>query len=492
MWTFSSVKRASAASVAVTIIQSLIVTLIIVAGLYPGAVETRPEISLQPLCWAIVGMFLWSVWSWYVVTRSVFDWYLIFLLAATIFNGGQAFLEVLHLNRYGLLDGKFSPDTLMRTLYMVLLALSSFHLGALIAAKPGGYRRNLFHLDLIAPETVTSMRVVGMVLLLVSVPSVILLTKEAIDVVQTHGYFGLYQVEAASGWPNGISRALAGFLVAGALLLLAVSRDSVGIRYFTAAIVLIYAVVYFFLGSRHESTAILLATAWVWHRQIRPISPTLLVGCGLGMVFVVFPLISATRDRSGTERASVSFLSEQFGTLESPAVGAIQEMGATMMTVAHTYELVPSSHGFEHGASYGYAVLTLFPNLFWDIHPTIASEIPGEWLTWEVDPEFASQGGGLGYSFIAEAYLNFGWYGVPIIMLIGGLLWGRLVSVVNQSHSPEFAVFIATMANFVLFYARAELAVIIRNAAWYALLPYLAVILLNQLQRANRHRLAWA
>ncbi|MFO0916753.1 MAG: O-antigen polysaccharide polymerase Wzy [Planctomycetaceae bacterium] len=486
MWMNQPLRRAGAVSVAVTMAQLLIVVLLSSFGVFSSNVEFTAEMSIQPLCWAIVLMFLWSIWSWYLVTRNLFDWYLIFLTAVTVFNGGQAFLEVFHLNRHGLLDGKFSTDTLMHTLYMVLLGLSSLHLGALLAAKPASVRRIPLHLLPISPESTTSMRLVGMGLLLISVPCVFLLTKEAVEIVLTHGYFGLYQADAVSGWPLGMTRALAGFLIPGALFLLTISRDSLGIRYFTVGVIVMYAAVYFFLGSRHEATAILVAAAWIWHRQIRPISPVLLTSCALGLVFVVFPLISITRDRSGSERTSMSYLSEQFSNMDSPAVAAIQEMGGTMMTEAHTYELVPSQRGFDMGASYGYAALALFPNLFWDIHPTVKSEMPGKWLTWEVDPYFASQGGGLGYSLISEAYLNFGWYGVPIVMLITGFVWGRLVSAVNHNRSPEYAVLIASMANFVLFYARSESALILRSLIWYAVLPYFAVLALNSVQRLYR------
>ena len=66
------------------------------------------------------------------------------------------------------------------------------------------------------------------------------------------------------------------------------------------------------------------------------------------------------------------------------------------------------------------------PNLFWDIHPTIARGLACDWITETVDPFADLVGGGLGYSFIAEAYLNFGWFGVPIVTGIIGFLFGNL------------------------------------------------------------------
>ena len=76
-------------------------------------------------------------------------------------------------------------------------------------------------------------------------------------------------------------------------------------------------------------------------------------------------------------------------------------------------QLRPRWRDYEMGVGYAYAISTLFPNLFWKIHPAMEHELPSSWLTWQVDPYTASQGGGLGFSFIAEAYFNFGYIGVP-------------------------------------------------------------------------------
>jgi hypothetical protein len=184
----------------------------------------------------------------------------------------------------------------------------------------------------------------------------------------------------------------------------------------------------------------------------------------------------------------MNHLVEKYTSLENPAIAAVHEMGGSMMTVAHTINLVPASHDFEWGAGYGYALLTLFPNLFWKIHPTVARKIPSAWLIWQVDPYTAEQGGGLGYSFIAEAYLNFGWLGVPIVMLLGGYLVGRGVRWADRSRRADRIAMTAAAACFLVFYVRAELAVVLRGVMWYACFPYFAVVMLNYTQQALARR----
>src|SRR5262249_25008661 len=157
-----------------------------------------------------------------------------------------------------------------------------------------------------------------------------------------------------------------------------------------------------------------------------------------------------------------------------------------------TIDLVPGSHGHEWGVGYGYALLTVFPNLFWDIHPTIARKLPCDWLIWQVDPYTAELGGTLGYSFIAEAYLNFGWLGAPFVMILGGYAGSRIMRWADRSRRADRAALTAAAACFLVFSVRGELAVVLRGLLWYACLPYCAVLILNYTQHALGHRpIAW-
>ncbi len=455
--------------------------------LYP-LLNVQPEILLGTQCWTIAGLYFWSVWSWYRVTHRLFDWYLIFLSAAYIFNAGHVFLEVLHLNEFGILDGEFSATTVMQTLYLVQLSLAALHWGALEGVgKLSPAAAGSYVMTVTPAETLVSLRLVGCALLLIAAPFAAMLMIEAMQIVLSGGYFALYQQEMPTGLGAG-PKVLSTFLIPGVLFLLAASRESRPLRLSAILIVLGYAAINFFLGVRHEAAVLLVAFAWLWDRQVRPLNITWLLAGGAFTVMVVFPLVAATRNVSGSDRISMEFLIDQFTTLENPAVAAVHEMGGSMNTVAHTLELVPSSHDFEWGAGYGYAWLTLFPNLFWDVHPSIARKIPSSWLIWEVDPYTAEQGGGLGYSFLAEAYLNFGWLGLVPVMIVFGYLGGKAVRWGDQHGHAERAALLAAAFSFLVFFVRAELAVVLRGVIWYAAVPYCAVRILTLTQHALGQR----
>jgi hypothetical protein len=117
------------------------------------------------------------------------------------------------------------------------------------------------------------------------------------------------------------------------------------------------------------------------------------------------------------------------------------------------------------------------PNLFWDTHPTIVHGTASDWLMQTVDPSGAKQQGGLGYSCIAEAYLNFGWTGVPVIMGLVGFGISRLATMGSQGDRRRLAM-IATVTAFVLKFPRDEASSMVRAIVWYSWLPYAAATMI--------------
>jgi oligosaccharide repeat unit polymerase len=94
-----------------------------------------------------------------------------------------------------------------------------------------------------------------------------------------------------------------------------------------------------------------------------------------------------------------------------------------------------------------------------------------------VDPWSAAHGGGLGFSFIAEAYVNFGPFGPLVMMFVFGLLLVRLTSWADCTRNPGRLALAAIVLAFILRLPRDEMTAIIRPIVWYGVLPYLLAIL---------------
>lgn len=443
--------------------------------------DFQSESLIYPACLFLVALTIWSFWSWQRLTKSLFDPYILFFLAAVVFNGGQAFLEVFHLNKDGILEGTFSSEILLKTLFIVILGLATFHLGALLSAttsKVNSPKQSCSEKKASLPTTQDNCRIVGWALLTISFFPTVLVVKDAILIVLNSGYAALYQQEDATSF-NAAPRVLADFLIPSTLFLLAGSKGRRNDRVVPGITVVIYSLSTLFLGERNKAVMSLIAFAWLWHHLIRPFSKTFLLSVASLIVFIICPLVAATRGIAGQDRLSIGFLLDNFSSIDNPVIASVSEMGASMMTVAYTLELVPSVRGFDMGVGYLYALLTLVPNFFWKIHPTIARGIPDSWLVEEVNPGLASLGGSLGFSFIAEAYLNFGWFGAPIALGVIGFFFVKLTLWAVKSDDPARMAMIASFLSSFLFYARADAALVVRSLIWYSLIPYLGVCALS-------------
>ncbi len=451
-------------------------TLVVLGIINPFLHNFRPDSAIYGLSLLLLLSFVWVVWSWWLLKRSLFDPYILFLFSMMAFNAGHAILQVFGLNEIGPLDGKFLQTTVIETLFLVAVSLLTFHLGGVLAVsshpdpKPDS-----------EPASTRAIRIVGWVLIVISFPFSLLAIRDALLIVLAGGYASLFQQEADIGIAAG-PQILASFLVPGALFLLSGSKDRRADIIVSAIVVVSYALVQLFLGRRSVAALSLVAYAWLWHRRIRPLSASPLMGVLLVILFVTMPLVRAIRNLPGQERLSAAYMVEVFFSIENPTVAAVHEVGSSMQTIAYTLEFVPYIRAYEYGAGYGYALLALIPNLFWDIHPAVVNQ-PSRWLVQTVAPFLAAQGGGLGYSLIAEAYLNFGWFGAPIVVGVIGFLYAKLVLWGDRSDRPARLAMLAAFLSFFLMYARSDATGILRFLVWYSLLPYLAVQVLTQRSR---------
>jgi oligosaccharide repeat unit polymerase len=429
---------------------------------------------------------IWCVWSWWAMTRSWFNPYTIFFLSAALFNAGHAILEVFQLNPDGLLGELFSLETTVATLILVTLGLAFFHLGALVSALIANARGS-------APErpgtsTRTTDRVIGAVgwsLLAISLPLSVLTAVGSLSVVMSGGYIALYQQNAAIGI-DAAPKLVADFLIPAAILILAASRQrGVGV-WVALGVIGANAAVQLFLGYRAFAIWPLLAGVWAYHRLVRPLPRFLLLGTAAFLMFVVFPLVPVTRNISGSDRDSAAVLWESYRSIDNPMISTISEIGGTMQTVAYTIDLVPAVRPFDGGVGYLYALTTVVPNVFGQgVHPA-TGHASHEWLAWAVDPAIASEGGGLGYSFIAEAFLNFGWLGAPVAMGVIGFGLATLFLWADRTGDRLNIALAAILLAFLSHFARGESTDIIRPFVWYGLGPYIVIATLSALATERR------
>lgn len=135
---------------------------------------------------------------------------------------------------------------------------------------------------------------------------------------------------------------------------------------------------------------------------------------GAGAVLVLAPAVKLARN-----------LERSFGEAirEVHPLSLLHESGGSFRTLVHTVELVDA--GAEPrwgGRSYLQSLDRIVPNVSATRRTVGAgSELgPNAWLSARVDPGAHARGGGLGFSAVAEPYLNFGAAGVVVVFLLLG------------------------------------------------------------------------
>lgn len=481
----------------VVVTQVFIIIALISASFLYQRFYFEPHSLIYPSCVVLFALTFWSFCSWKIFTKNWLDPYTIFLAGVSLFNSGQAILEVFHLNKNGFLrdtPGGFGDNTvfhsdeiILKALFLVTLSIASLHLGAMlsIGKEEESFSQQKSKRKVVSP-TQREIGRVGWTLQAISFLPAISVTKDALILSLTKGYEALYQQDFATG-VEAAPLLLANFIVPAAFFIIAGSKGKIRICRASAIIIIIYSITQLLIGRRREGTTTVIALAWIWNNLVRPLPKALLLVVSSLFVFLALPLIAATRVGNASDRLSLDALQHALAGIDNPVVASIAEMGFTMNTVAWTIELVPSTRDFSMGVTYFYAFLAIIPKLYGDLHPTQTQPYgtPSAWLVEKISPAFAQRGGGYGISFIAEAFLNFGWFGTPIVVGVIGFLLGKLTISATKSGEPLTIAALASLLAFFIPYARDETSLIVRPLVWYVLIPYLWVSKLSSLRVKN-------
>jgi oligosaccharide repeat unit polymerase len=445
-----------------------VATLVMLFGLWFH--EAQATVLTWGLCAFFTLHFIWCVWSWRVVTGRWLDAYTLFFASFCLFSGGQFFLETFDLNRNGILGEAFSVETTNRTILLVITAAAAYHFGGTLQCLRNS---RCPHVSTRRPSEASfclkSVSYLGLAFLAVSVPTVMYTLVNAAQYAAANGYLAIYQQDQLVGASNW-QALVATFFVPGIVFTFASLHKSpraIGICW---AMVLAFQGILLFIGARGAALIACVPMVLLHHSLVKRIRAIYLVG-GAVVVLAMLPLIGQTRDQS---------LAARFDRLDdlltdNPFVAVISEMGRSANTIAYTLDLVPANREFDYGVGYGYAAFTVFPNLFWDLHPSTKRGTYSDWLVWTVEADSARRSVGLGFSAIAEAYANFSIIGPSIIGAILGLGLGGIVFWARTADEPFPIALEMIVLSVLLVFPRGETCAVCRPLVWFGVIPYLLV-----------------
>ncbi len=178
-------------------------------------------------------------------------------------------------------------------------------------------------------------------------------------------------------------------------------------------------------------------------------------------VLLILPLLRTGRESPLNERFSqLSF--KDFNILDGPA-----EMGMSIRPLVETADLI-GARDFRWGKTYLLGVAGIVPNLAlrWEASTTEPEDQlpPSHWITAMVDPWTYKNYGGMGFSAIAEPYMNFGLFGVILYFafLAFFLVWLEQLSALNSYTLAAWALILGPL----LWTTRNDSSNFFRPAVW--------------------------
>jgi hypothetical protein len=349
----------------------------------------------------------------------------------------------------------FTPYGLSRSIALIDYSIVAFHIGIILALSRK--RQRLLFSQTVTETEDKNVYVGGCGLLAVGI-AIFIVGLIGLDPL---GYFRLtysetYRLRAESDprlFGSGMTVAFIGLSIAAA----GASRR----RFRVVSIVgAVWLASLMYLGFRGPTVIAALIVYIIARKKGLRISPLLSIAAA-ALLLVILPVLHESRELPLNDRLAHISLND-FNILDSPA-----EMGLSIRPLVETVDLL-GPHDFRLGRTYWIAIKGIVPNLAlrWEASLTTsdADLPPSHWITALVDPWAYKNYGGMGFSAIAEPYMNFGVLGVVIyfFLLSFFLIYLEQISIRSAYALAAWALILGPL----LWTTRNDFTNFFRPAAW--------------------------
>lgn len=427
--------------------------------------------------------FIYTLYSWYKVNRTLFDAYTIFTLALYAFNVSQPILEALGLSvGFRRLWGGFgiSYANYFTATYFALVCLIFFHIGALLSLAK--QKKAAYGEQTVASGQIIALRNVALLFCLFSAFFYLRDLLEQMIIVTQFGYVGIYEIEYTSR-----TSAILGDMFPPSLLALYCS--SLLLRknelIMTALVFMLLFLPPLYIGGR-SNAMIVAAIFLIVYATIRNINLKKFIMIAAASIALLFVMNIVGQTRASEGRSSNTWR-EAAKEADNPIISTIQEMGWSMYPLALSIEAIPEKKDYSYGTSYFWAMVSCIPNIgFWSgTHPGKKHD-PGTWLN-----KYSSENYGVGYSMTAGVWNEFGPFGF-LLMLMYGFIFCKFFSNVSKKNAlyrPIQFVFAILFLWYSIKFVRNSFDSFTRQLVFYMLPLYIITqyVYQNNKQKWLRH-----
>lgn len=426
---------------------------------------------------AIIGSILLIIsLSMIKSVRNSFDCYCILLGLQYVFMLGQHILFLLNIHPQDMiiLTNRVSKQAMYDTGFLFFYSILSVNIGYLMSsfAKISdnllGYHKINYSEEKRSEEKRRILYDTGCSFLRIAIIPTIITLATNIYLTFTFGYGErmLNTLYRKSGITN-IAGILSGLMIP-SLLAVFIGRKK-GQRWPIAAIA-IYMLLYALSASRVHIMTLFLGLVFIQNKFFERLSLKKGIKYGILIVAVVcvFPVISATRGNIAGKGDIKAVLRDGIASVREKSifVSVMSEAGYTFEATAAVVDHCPDDIDYNYGISYLSGVIYILPNGLTNNYYNVVRS------TDEIFQGYInSNGSGIGSSYVAEAYWNFGYLSL-VIFFIFGLLLGKLSVAFDKAvfNGNYISIFVCTyIFSCISFYVRSDTRTFYRNFVWFCL-----------------------
>ena len=419
--------------------------------------------------------------------------YSFFLLLSLLFNSGSLIIYIIDSTKvasysvFALFSGhNIANIILFQTICVISLNLG-FCLSQLLVPKIGKLRSSEATTRSLKPAILAS---------IFTLPFAILRIFSALSFRIRFGYSqDYYTSRVQDSWVVlGSELFLISMLY---LLTVSTSRSKKGIKSLSLIVILVYCVFWLWIGERNKILVPVFGVLWILylHRGFTKYwSKKRLLWASFIIPILLYSVYYSGRFRIYSFNDIKYEGSSITNVVTEPFFSVLNEMGGTLSTVGYTLIAFPSQ--FEYQNTYGYnSAQLLLPNSLLEIMNIKPPKILylDRWLTSYVNREDVylpnTNPAGTGFSYIAESYVNCGFFGPVAIMVIGMVYtWVALIGVrsLKKDRPLEF-VLTTYICGTLLIYSRSDMVNVITYVV-YAIYVLVLYKISNTLFRDSRKR----
>lgn len=411
--------------------------------------------------------------TWIKSHGNVFNYFSIILLLSYIYYFGQyllVFFDIENKRQFTILN-TYTPTTINRAAIYLEVNMVVLHAFTVL------FKKTVKNLTDDSSEykgrkvNINVFRYVSLALLIVSFACefFLLIFKIKLNVTQGYGVALNTNYSGAGAFSHIVNFGSTLFLPA----LFASFVSTKGKRKSTVFVWTIYIVfiaLYFMSGSRFEAVVSLAGVCLYYNCYCKKIDLKKLVLIALVGVAVLYvcSLLSNVRriTNYGKTNSASQILNEAIHDTNEDNIftDVISTAGMQILTVTAVYDNCPSEIPYSYGEYYLFGILRIIPNVTGGTNIFITDSIDTMFR------KFLTVTYGMGSSFIIEAYYNFGYAGVLMMVLYGALIAYLVNFMENRQKQEENLVltyFVYYIAATSFFWIRSDARFLVREIVFY-------------------------